>query len=371
MKRIDQIMKKLLTSDSKTLIRTAMDSQSSQQRSIARGLMFMDGGKWDESKHPRRKDGKFTSGSGSGGGSSSSSSKSESSGSSRVSSKPSPKALQSSKVNHSALVRANREAAQECARKARQWPEGSNERHMYEQYADTLSKPLAGRPTPEQSKALTEKFLGNISSKLKPAAVERYKRDLANEPQITSDLCDISDKIGTGMFGLDFRLKKASDSSDGGCRIADKIQENLEEHKADPNYGYEQAVADLSDMVRYTQACTPESMMRNFEATSKALEAKGYKPVKVKNTWETYNLGNPYRGVNCVYMSPTGTKFELQFHTAESLVGKEVQHGQYEEFRDPRTAQPRKNELAQLMYNNMKSLRTPKDIGRIKKYPPK
>lgn len=75
MKRIDQAMKKLLTSDSKTLIRTAMDSQSSQQRSIARGLMFMDGGKWDESKHPRRKDGKFgrgmgSSASSSGGGSS-------------------------------------------------------------------------------------------------------------------------------------------------------------------------------------------------------------------------------------------------------------------------------------------------------------
>lgn len=273
-------------------------------------------------------------------------------------------------ANRSQLSDYHKKMSAQCLEKAKKWPEGSNERHMYEMYSGILDKPLQGRPTAEESKALTKKFLGNISSKLEPYAVERYKRDLANEPQITSDICDISEALGTDMFGLGYRLKKASDSSDGGCRIADKIQENLADHKNDPTYNYERAVDDLSDMVRYTQACTPDNLVSNFETTKAALEEKGYKPVKIKNTWQSYNRDNPYRGVNCVFMSPTGTKFELQFHTAESLVGKEVQHGQYEEFRSPRTNEARKSELGNMMYSNMRSMTEPRGISRIRKYPP-
>lgn len=276
----------------------------------------------------------------------------------------------SAKANRKSLDTANKKMSSECTKRAQQWPAGSQERHVYEMYAQILSDPLPERPTKQESDALTQKFLSNISSQLQPYAVERYKRDLANEPQITADLCDIADEVGAGMFGLGYRLKKASDSADGGCRIADKIQENiLDARKEGKEITYEQAVDQLSDMVRYTQACTPENLVGNFEATREALEQKGYKPVKIKNTWDSYNIERPYRGVNCVFESPTGTKFELQFHTAESLVGKEVQHGQYEEQRDPRTAPARKKELGQMMYNNMSGMSAPKDIGRIKKYP--
>ena len=275
------------------------------------------------------------------------------------------------KANQRSLSESNRKMSQTCRERAAQWPEGSGERHIYELYAGILSKPLDGRPTPEQSKALTDKFQSNISSQLKPYAVERYKRDLANEPQITSDLCDISEDLGVGMFGLGYRLKKASDSDDGGCRIAEKIQENIKEAEdRGEHISYEQATDQLSDMVRYTQACTADNLTDCFEATRSALEAKGYKTVKVKNTWDSYSINKAYRGVNCVFMSPTGTRFELQFHTAESLVGKEVQHGQYEEQRSPRTSESRKKELGQMMYNNMSSLSRPKGIERIKKYPP-
>lgn len=279
------------------------------------------------------------------------------------------------------LSKSNRETAKACLEKAKKYPEGSPENKAYKMWAETMSNPLPGRPTPEDSEQMRKKNLKNISSQLQPYAVERYKKDLKNEPKITNDLCDIADELGTQMFGLPYRMKSAGDKKiidpDTGeeknvCRIADKIAENQVEARRDGmDDSYQAATDRLSDLVRYTQACTTENLVSNAEATMKALEKKGYKPIKVKNTWETFNEKNPYRGVNCVFESPDGTRFELQFHTAESLVGKEVQHGWYEESRTPGINPRRKAELDKRMYDNMASMKAPKDIGRIKEYPPK
>ena len=270
------------------------------------------------------------------------------------------------RMNKQALSESNMEMADVCFERAKQWPEGSKERKIYNNYAETLSKPLSGRPTPEQSKEATQKKLANISNKLQPYAVERYKRDLANEPQITSDICDIAEELGTGMFGLDYRLKGAGDNEKGVCRIAEKIQQDMEEAaKKGKRMTYEQAVDKLGDLVRYTQACTTENLVDNANKTLAALEKKGYKVVKVKNTWESFSENNPYRGVNCSVVSPTGTKFELQFHTAESLVGKEVQHEWYEEARTESTPEPRKAELNKRMYENAKPMKAPRNIHKL------
>lgn len=280
------------------------------------------------------------------------------------------KLTKAAKQNLDRIAEACHEASAMCREKAKQWPDGSEERGIYEMYEKVMGGQQAGRPTKAESQALTQKFLGNISSQLKPYAVERYKKDLANEPQITSDLCDIADELGTEMFGLGFRLKKASNSADGGCRIAEKIAETMKEKKADGSYPtYEEAVDGLSDLVRYTQACTPDNMVEHFEKTRKALEKRGYKAVKIKNTWDSYSIKKAYRGVNCVFEAPNGTKFELQFHTPESLVGKEVQHPQYEEQRKPGTPQARFDELGQIMYKNMSGLKRPKNVEKIKNYP--
>lgn len=247
---------------------------------------------------------------------------------------------------------------------AKKFPEGSEERRIYEMYGAVFSQPLSGRPSAEASAEMTEKFLGDISSKLEPAAVERYKKDLANEPQITSDICDIAEQLGTGMFGLDFRLKKASDSSDGSCRIADKIAEDMDAQ----GWSYEQAVGNLSDLVRYTQACTTDNLVDNFNATKTALEAKGYEFVKVKNTWNSHSEKNPYRGVNCAVVSPTGTTFELQFQTPESLTCKEVNHVQYEEQRNPSTQPERKLELGKVMLSRSVEMTAPQGIEGIESF---
>ena len=391
----------------KLLARAIMGMDAETIAKIIEADASMSRGRWDESKHPRGKGGKFTSkGSGGGGGGEEKAGKSgksgEGAGSALTPSIKAPKLKESpskenayrkaelaeersspTRVSEKAktiagkvkqqlknMRTANSDAAKSCLEKAKKWPKGSEEREIYERYADSMSKPQPGRPTKEESKAMTKKFLGNISSQLKPAAVDRYKKDLANEPAITKDMCDIADALGTEMYGLNYRLKKASDSSDGGCRIADKIAENMSKTKPDGSKKtYEEAVSELSDMVRYTQGCTPETLTDQFEKTSKMLEKKGYKPVKVKNSWDKYSIDRPYRGVNCVFESPTGTKFELQFHTPDSLVGKEVQHPQYEEQRKPTTSKARFAELGKIMYDNMASLKRPKGVERIKEYP--
>lgn len=362
MHKHDQIYRDLLNRTGGSIIKLAKVADSSPdpvERAVARGAI-LDGGKGSGNFGHKGRPGQ-RGGSGAGGGSGAASGSQSS---------PTGTGSAERSLNKSSLRSSMSAQSKVCFQKAKQYPEGSHEREIYEQFGKTMSEPLQGRPTPEESKKMTEKFLSNVSSQLKPYAVDRYKRDLANEPKITNDLCDISEDLGTGMFGLGFRLKKASDSSDGGCRIADKIQENMDKAKKSGHpITYEQATEQLSDMVRYTQACTPENLVRNFKKTDAALKAKGYKPVKVKNTWETFSVENPYRGVNCVYETPDGTKFELQFHTAESLVGKEVQHGWYEEQRSPRTPEPRKIELGKRMYSNMASMTAPNGIGDIKNFP--
>jgi len=271
------------------------------------------------------------------------------------------------KAQQKALRDSNMKMADVCFEKAKEWPEGSHEREVYNMYSGILSKPQSGRPTPEQSEKLTQKMFSNISPKLKPAAVERYKKDLANEPQITSDICDIADSIGAEMFGLDYRLKKASDNGEGVCRVDEKIRENIEDaNKAGYELSYEDSVGMLGDLVRYTQACTADNLESNANKTLNALKEKGYEVTQVKNTWETFDEKKPYRGVNCTVVSPTGTRFELQFHTAESLVCKEVQHGWYEEARTESTPQERKDELNKRMYENALNMTAPKGIGRLK-----
>ena len=133
----------------------------------------------------------------------------------------------------------------------------------------------------------------------------------------------------------------------------------------------EEATDGISDIVRYTVASTADTLTEDFEAFKSALEAKGYKPVKIKNTWDTFSKQNAYRGVNTVFMSPDGQKFELQFHTPESFDVKERQHGLYEEQRSPDTPAARKQELTDIMYGNAEHMTRPKGVERIIPYPPK
>ena len=123
---------------------------------------------------------------------------------------------------------------------------------------------------------------------------------------------------------------------------------------------------NMYDVVRYTYQSKPESMVKDYEFARTELEAKGYKFVQVKNSW--LDKANPYNGVNIKMSDKNGNKFELQFHTQESLVIKNGKmHELYEKQR--RIKDVNSKEYADLK-NEMKKISNgmekPSDIERIK-----
>lgn len=244
--------------------------------------------------------------------------------------------------------------------------EDADSRAVYILYGELLSKPMPGRPSEAESRALSEKLLSDISSQLEPPAVVYYKECVEAEPKITSDLCDIAEAIGTEMFGLEYRLKSAGDNENGVCRIADKIAEYIEEGKSSGNpITYEEAAHNLKDIIRYTQAATPATLIVNYLLTKNMLEDRGYKLYRVRNSWHTFTEAAPYRGVNTIFISPDGIMFELQFHTAESLVTKQIAHFYYEIMRDPRTDEEEREFYEKLSYMVFSELTEPDFIDLI------
>ena len=260
----------------------------------------------------------------------------------------------------------NNQIADWCKEEAAKLPEDSKIRRQYEEFEKLLREMQPGRPTEEESKAASEKALSNISTQLKEEAVDYYKRCVEVEPKITADLCDITDELGTELFGIKFRLKSAGENANGVCRFADKIDGNMKKaEKAGHPISYKEAAEGVHDLVRYTMASTPKTLVPNYLETKEKLEAKGYRFVRVKNTWESYSINVPYRGVNTQVESPYGIIFELQFHTAESFVIKEITHEMYEIARDPRVSEEERTSQQKQAYELFDRMTAPDRISEI------
>ena len=272
----------------------------------------------------------------------------------------------SAEDNLKALHQYNQSVAEKIKVLAQSYPEDSEVRAIYEQYVSILSQPLPGRPTEEESRLYTEEKLSKISDQLKQPAVDYYKECVSKEPQITSDLFDIAEELGTEMFGIQYRLKSAGENKKGICRIAEKIEGYISEGESTGNpISYEEAARMVKDIVRYTQAGTPSTLTKNYFRTKELLEEKGYKLEKVRNSWKTFTKNAPYRGVNAIFTSPDGISFELQFHTAESLVTKEAEHPIYEIRRSPQTSEKEREELTEKSYKMFAEMTEPDHVELI------
>ena len=72
------------------------------------------------------------------------------------------------------------------------------------------------------------------------------------------------------------------------------------------------------------------------------LKAEGFELIKLKNLW----ADDQYKGINSQWRRPeTGLRFELQFHTPESLEAKELTHKAYERLRGPHASPAERREL--------------------------
>jgi hypothetical protein len=159
------------------------------------------------------------------------------------------------------------------------------------------------------------------------------------------------------MVGLEHRLK-------GEDRLKEKIAERL---RYNPDLSPRQAAAEVPDAVRFTLAYSESHYADGVLADVERLQGAGYELLKLKNLWAK----DQYKGVNSQWLRPeTGLRFEVQFHTPQSLEAKELTHQAYERLRDPLTSKAEENELGAYQRRVNASLKRPPDVFRIEDHPP-
>jgi hypothetical protein len=161
---------------------------------------------------------------------------------------------------------------------------------------------------------------------------------------------------GRHLAGLNHMLK-------GEDRLKEKIADEL----VAPGISVREALGKVSDAVRYTFTYSPQRYADGIHADAVRLKAEGFELMKLKNLWAE----EQYKGINSQWRRPeTGLRFEVQFHTQESLEAKELTHEAYERIRGPLTLTER-SDLEDFQRRVNAFLVTPEDITKIKDYPEK
>lgn len=120
------------------------------------------------------------------------------------------------------------------------------------------------------------------------------------------------------------------------------------------------------DIVRYTDLVESDKFVDDYYQIMDELTKKGYKVQRVKNTFNDDTKS--YKGVNTVVESPTGYKFELQYHTPESMKVKEINHKLYEMARLDTTSEEEKAKLRNEMNKNSNKLKPIPKIDKINNF---
>lgn len=196
------------------------------------------------------------------------------------------------------------------------------DREQYERYKDVLGKDV---PKPFEKFQNLKYNEMEKWSKLKTdyRKLNAYNKVIANEPAITADLKAVSNSADMDLVGLEYRIK----SRDSYLRKVGMDSDYSVDSKV-----IHETVSSTNDVIRYTYQASHDSLVDKYLEVNQRLAEKGYKQEKMKNTWPI--KANPYKGINCTYSSPTGQKFEIQYHTPESFELKNGEmHQLYEQWR--------------------------------------
>lgn len=163
-------------------------------------------------------------------------------------------------------------------------------------------------------------------------------RATAEEPKITADIQDVVNAQGGKMYGLEFRLKEVDS-------LARKILSKSKAKGVTPEeYG-----SEIADAVRFTairDEPPPGQYANMIKTTIDSLESKGYEILELETHWQQ---GDAYNGIHLVARTQSGQRFELQFHTTQSVEAKFANHPLYEEMRLDDTSPARRAELVRQM----------------------
>jgi hypothetical protein len=158
-----------------------------------------------------------------------------------------------------------------------------------------------------------------------------------------------------------------------------KGEDRLKEKLADawhgrPGLTAREVLSMVPDAVRSTLTYSSERYAEGVLADVDQLKAEGFELIKLKNLWHA----DQYKGINSQWFrAETGTRFEMQFHTRESLEAKELTHEAYERIRgnaalpvdEQDLVQDRELENFQRRVNTL--IATPPGTDRIKDFPEK
>jgi hypothetical protein len=105
---------------------------------------------------------------------------------------------------------------------------------------------------------------------------------------------------------------------------------------------------------------SPDDLVKKGQMLRTELKNRGYTETKFVNTW--VNDRSAYRGVHANYQTIGGYKFELQFHTPDSLAMKEINHEIYDIQKPYKEGSPKWNMYKDKMKANNAKLEVPKGI---------
>jgi hypothetical protein len=157
---------------------------------------------------------------------------------------------------------------------------------------------------------------------------------------------------GRRLAGLEHMLK-------GEDRLKEKIADEM---TAKPALAIGNAVDTVVDPVRFTFTYSPQRYAEGTLSDVERLKSEGFELVKLKNLW----TDDQYKGINSQWRRPeTGLRFEVQFHTPESLEAKELTHKAYERIRS--TASPAERQELKVYQRQVNALLdTPPGTAEIK-----
>jgi hypothetical protein len=147
----------------------------------------------------------------------------------------------------------------------------------------------------------------------------------------------------------------------------DRLKEKIADFMQSPDATVRDALGLVPDAVRFTLKYSPQRYADGVLQDVDLLKAEGFELLKSKNSWPS----EQYKGINTQWRRPeTGLRFEVQFHTPESLEAKELTHGAYERIRSSAPPEERE-ELEQFQRTINAFIVTPERTAEIKDYPEK
>ena len=141
------------------------------------------------------------------------------------------------------------------------------------------------------------------------------------EPAITETVTTSASAHGGEMEGLESRLKTEES-------LTRKLSAQAKENGTTPLAER----ANIHDAARYTVVFDEAHYSKGVSGVQGDLARAGYKEYdhQFKNYWTP---GGAYKGYNCVFEDKSGFRFEVQFHTKQSITTKATSHRIYERAR--------------------------------------